>query len=123
MFWIFTGSEVAILAISVAGCIGGFVQIQKLSHSSRKPYDLDQLLSSVTVVGAYLYAVFSMIAASVDLSETKHIVVFIQNILLLAQVSMQGMHIFLNMKGALFSLFLTKNFKQKVEEVHLDLKS
>jgi hypothetical protein len=45
MFWIFTGAEIAILGLATFGCIGGFVQFQKLSHSFRKPYDLDNLLS------------------------------------------------------------------------------
>lgn len=90
MFWIFTGSEVAILTLSVVGCLGGFVQIQKLSHSFRKPYDLDYLLASVTVMGAYIYAIFSMIAAGVEIWETKNMVVFGQQVLLLLQVSLQG---------------------------------
>ena len=92
MFWIFTGAEIAILSLAIFGCISGFVQIQKLSHSFRKPYDLDNLLSSVTIVGAYIYAIFSIISAgvNVDMLETKNIVVLIQNILLLIQVSCQG---------------------------------
>ena len=93
MFWIFTGAEIAILSLAIVGCLGGFVQIQKLSHSFRKPYDLDNLLSSVTIIGAYIYAIFSMISAgiNVDTLKTKNIVVLIQNILLLIQVSCQGM--------------------------------
>jgi len=92
MFWIFTGAEIAILSLAIFGCISGFVQIQKLSHSFRKPYDLDNLLSSVTIVGAYIYAIFSIISAGVNVNtlETKNIVVLIQNILLLIQVSCQG---------------------------------
>jgi hypothetical protein len=93
MFWIFTGAEIAILSLAIVGCLGGFIQIQKLSHSFRKPYDLDNLLSSVTIVGAYIYAIFSMISAgiNVDTMKSKNIVVLIQNSLLLIQVSCQGM--------------------------------
>ena len=40
MFWIFSGTEMTILALSAIGCIGGFVQVQKLSHSFQRPYDL-----------------------------------------------------------------------------------
>lgn len=92
MFWIFTGAEIAILSLAIFGCISGFVQIQKLSHSFRAPYDLDNLLSSVTIIGAYIYAIFSIISAGVNVNtlETKNIVVLIQNILLLIQVSCQG---------------------------------
>ena len=92
MFWIFTGAEIAILGLATFGCIGGFVQFQKLSHSFRKPYDLDNLLSSITIVGAYIYAIFSMIAAGVHLESAspKSIAVFVQNTLLLVQVSCQG---------------------------------
>ena len=93
MFWIFTGAEIAILTLAIVACISGFVQIQKLSHSFRKPYDLDNLLSNVTIVGAYIYAIFSIISAGVTVHtlETKNIIVLIQNILLLIQVSCQGM--------------------------------
>ena len=92
MFWIFTGAEIAILTLAIVACISGFVQIQKLSHSFRKPYDLDNLLSNVTIVGAYIYAIFSIISAGVTVHtlETKNIIVLIQNILLLIQVSCQG---------------------------------
>ena len=47
---------------------------------------------SVTIVGAYIYAVFSMIASGVSLNsmEIKTIMVFLQNALLLVQVSCQG---------------------------------
>ena len=80
MFWIFTGAEIAILSLAIIGCVSGFVQIQKLSHSFRKPYDLDNLLSSVTIVGAYIYAIFSIIAAGINIEtlDTKNIVVMIQ---------------------------------------------
>ncbi|XP_059078966.1 proton channel OtopLc-like [Tigriopus californicus] len=91
MFWIFVGMEIAILGLAILGCLGGFVQMQKLSHSFHKPYDLDNLLSSVTVVGAYVYAIFSMIAAGMDIQNQKHMVVFIQNGLLLIQVTLQGL--------------------------------
>ncbi len=116
MFWIFTGAQIAILAVATFCCVSGFVQFQKLSHSFRKPYDLDNLLSrymnsfwktinflssikteiisefSVTIIGAYIYAIFSMIAAGVHLKESnpKSIAVFVQNTLLLIQVSCQG---------------------------------
>ena len=92
MFWIFTGAEIAILSLAIFGCIGGFVQVQKLSHSFRQPYALDKLLASVTIVGAYIYAIFSMIASGINLGDlqTKNIVIFIQNALLLIQVSCQG---------------------------------
>ena len=94
MFWIFTGAEIAILTLAIVACVTGFVQIQKLSHSFRKPYDLDNLLSNVTIVGAYIYAIFSIISAGVTVHtlETKNIIVLIQNILLLIQVSCQGKH-------------------------------
>lgn len=45
MFWIFTGAQIAILTVATFCCVTGFVQFQKLSHSFRKPYDLDNLLS------------------------------------------------------------------------------
>ena len=92
MFWIFSGAELAILSLASIGCIGGFIQVQKLSHSFQKPYELDKLLSTVTTMGAYFYAIFSLIAAGVYLPdlETKTIMVFAQNALLFIQVTFQG---------------------------------
>ena len=92
MFWIFTGAEISILTLSTFSCFGGFVQFQKLSLSFRKPYDLDKLLSNLTIIGAYIYAIFSMIASGVFLetANPKTIAVFVQNALLVIQVSCQG---------------------------------
>ncbi|QQP39424.1 Uncharacterized protein FKW44_020303 [Caligus rogercresseyi] len=42
MFWIYSGAELFILGLSIMGCIGGF------------PYDLDKILASVTLIGAYI---------------------------------------------------------------------
>jgi len=55
---------------------------------------------SVTIIGAYIYAIFSMIAAGVHLKESnpKSIAVFVQNTLLLIQVSCQGKLEFLTLK-------------------------
>ena len=92
MFWIYTGSEVIILALASIGCFTGFIQLQKLSHSYRQPYVLDSLLSNVTVIGAYVYGIFSMIAAAAhgDYTDKKNISVLITNSLLILQVSVQG---------------------------------
>ena len=56
---------------------------------------------SVTIVGAYIYAVFSMIASGVSLNsmEIKTIMVFLQNALLLVQVSCQGKISFHSLSG------------------------
>jgi cation transport ATPase len=92
MFWIFTGAELTLLTLSLVACLCGFVQLRKLSHSVfRQPYDLDVLLSGVTAVGAYVYAIFSMIAAGASgIWQLRNMVVFVQHALLLLQVSMQG---------------------------------
>ena len=74
-------------------------QVQKLSHSFTKPYELDKLLSTVTVMGAYFYAIFSMIASGVYLPtlDTKTIMVFSQSALLFIQVTFQGMSFLTNL--------------------------
>ena len=61
--------------------------------SYQKPYELDTLLSSITLMGCYFYAIFSMIAAGVILPamETKTMMVFAQSALLFIQVTFQGM--------------------------------
>ena len=108
MFWIYSGAEIVILVFSIFASFAGFVQvdkailykrkesnplfhqIQKLSHSFNTPYELDTLLSSITVTGSYIYAIFGCLAAMVSLPETKSLVVFSQCALLLIQVSLQG---------------------------------
>ena len=53
---------------------------------------LDELLANVTIMGAYVYAIFSMIASGMYLHtmKTKPIIVFVQSFLLFVQVSFQG---------------------------------
>ncbi len=68
-------------------------QLKTVKLSSQQQLQLqDNLLSSVTIIGAYIYAIFSMIAAGVHLGSAnpKSIAVFVQNTLLLIQVSCQG---------------------------------
>merc|ERR1719145_426582 len=91
MFWIYSGAEIIILTLSIISALAAFVQIQKLSHSFNVPYDLDTLLSSITVTGSYIYGVFGMLASIFSISETRSIVVFAQCALLVIQVTMQGM--------------------------------
>jgi len=70
-----------------------FFQVQKLSLSPRRqPYDLDELLSSLTLGGAYVYAIFSAIAAGATIAKQpeKGGFVLAQHALLLVQVSLQG---------------------------------
>jgi len=91
MFWIYSGAEIIILTLSIISALAAFVQIQKLSHSFNVPYDLDTLLSSITVTGSYIYGVFGMLASLFSISETRSVVVFVQCALLVIQVTMQGM--------------------------------
>jgi hypothetical protein len=71
--------------------------VQKLSSTPRRrPYDLDELLTSVTLGGAYVYAIFSAIAAgamAVDAAGdgNKGGFVLMQHLLLLVQISLQGL--------------------------------
>ena len=69
------------------------LQIQKLSHSFTVPYDLDSLLSNVTITGAYIFAVFSILAAIMSINNRMSIIVFAQSSLLLIQISLQGQQI------------------------------
>ena len=71
-----------------------FLQIQKLSHSFTTPYELDTLLSGITVTGSYIYAVFGILASITSIPDYESIVVFAQCVLLLIQVSFQGTIIF-----------------------------
>merc|ERR1712223_1915383 len=80
-----------IIILIIFSALAAFVQIQKLSHSFNVPYDLDTLLSSITVTGSYIYGVFGMLASIFSISETRSMVVFAQCALLVIQVTMQGM--------------------------------
>ena len=66
------------------------LQIQKLSHSFTVPYDLDTLLSTVTITGSYIFAIFSILAAIVTITEVSSMIVFVQSALLLIQITLQG---------------------------------
>ena len=90
MFWIYSGAQIVIFTLSIIASMAAFVQIQKLSHSFNVPYDLDTLLSSITVTGSYIYGVFGMLAALFSIPETKSLIVFVQCGLLVIQVTMQG---------------------------------
>ena len=65
------------------------LQIQKLSHSFTVPYDLDTLLSTVTITGSYIFAIFSILAAIVTITEVSSMIVFVQSALLLIQITLQ----------------------------------
>lgn len=96
MFWIYYGAEIVILTFAIIASCGAFVQIQKLSHSFNKPYKLDNLLSSITVFGSYIYALFGILSSMVTIDpfgdlDIPSVLVFIQCSLLLVQVSFQSM--------------------------------
>jgi len=97
MFWIYYGAEIVILTFAIVASVGAFVQIQKLSHSYNKPYKLDNLLSSITVFGSYVYAIFGVLSSLVSILNPQgdlniqSVLVFVQCALLLVQVSSQSM--------------------------------
>ena len=68
-------------------------------------------------MGAYIYAVFSMIASGVSLNsmEIKTIMVFLQNALLLVQVSCQGKISF----HSLSSFIKTQSFDRQRPDINL----
>ena len=96
MFWIYYGAEIVILTFAIMASVGAFVQIQKLSHSFNKPYKLDNLLSSITVFGSYVYAIFGILSSIISLFgpdgdlDIHSVLVFVQCALLLIQVSCQS---------------------------------
>ena len=66
-----------------------------MSHSFNKPYKLDNLLSSITVFGSYIYAIFGILSSIVTIDpfgklDIPSVLVFIQCSLLLIQVSSQS---------------------------------
>ncbi|CAL4134095.1 unnamed protein product [Meganyctiphanes norvegica] len=91
MFWISNGTQMIILSLSIISTIIGFIQIRKLSVSSSKPLNLDRLLLSITIFGAYLFAIFGMIVGAINYSDNQSKATFATHALLLIQVSLQGM--------------------------------
>merc|ERR1719410_2331861 len=84
MFWIYYGAEIVILTFAIVASVGAFVQIQKLSHSYNKPYKLDNLLSSITVFGSYVYAIFGVLSSLVSILNPQGDL-NIQSVLVFAQ--------------------------------------
>jgi len=93
LFWLSTGTQVAILSLCIIFTAVGFFQLPKLSLSLHKPLHLDVLLSNFTTYGVYIYAVFGLIVGGTELSEGNHAMIFASNGLLLIQTTMQGMFI------------------------------
>lgn len=91
MFWISNGTQMIILSLSIISTIIGFIQIRKLSVSSSKPLNLDRLLLSITIFGAYLFAIFGMIVGAINYTDNQSKATFATHALLLIQVSLQGM--------------------------------
>ena len=58
LFWLSTGTQVAVLTLAIVFTAVGFFQLPKLSLSLHKPLHLDVLLSNFTTYGVYIYAVF-----------------------------------------------------------------
>ena len=82
-----------VLSLATVFTVAGFVQLPKLSMSLHKPLNLDVLLANVTTYGVYIYAIFGLIVGGTRLNDTKHLVIFINNGLLLVQATLQGMFI------------------------------
>lgn len=87
MFWMVNGSQIVILTLSIISCLIGFWQIPKLAVSSTKPLELDRLLLSCTIVGAYIFAIFGMIVGGLYFHDQMMLTIFCTNGLLFLQVN------------------------------------
>lgn len=67
VFWLTTGTLMAILSITFWMTVIGLIQIRKLSVVGRSMTHLDSILSSVTVVGVQLYSVFGIVVGTVGI--------------------------------------------------------
>ncbi|XP_032795796.2 proton channel OtopLc isoform X1 [Daphnia magna] len=93
LFWLCTGTQVTVLALATVFNAIGFIQLPKLSLSLHKPLHLDVLLANITTYGVFIYAIFGLIVGGTNLSDQKHVMIFVSNGLLLIQATMQGMFI------------------------------
>lgn len=104
-----------ILSLAIVATVVGFVQLPKLSLSLHKPLHLDVLLANITTYGVFIYAIFGiytqiasgmnenvkmelqfnsgLIVGGTNLSDDRHVMVFVSNGLLLIQATLQGMFI------------------------------
>ena len=93
LFWLCSGTQLTILSLAIVFTIVGFIQLPKLSLSLHKPLHLDVLLANITTYGVFIYAIFGLIVGGTNLSDERHIMVFVSNGLLLIQATLQGMFI------------------------------
>ena len=75
-----------ILSLSVVSSVIGFWQIPKLAVASTKPVELERLMSSFSIVGVYLFAVFGCIVGCLNMQDSKSVMVTVTNLLLIVQV-------------------------------------
>ncbi|CAG0900143.1 unnamed protein product [Darwinula stevensoni] len=92
LFYMYTITEISLLGLCILVSIVGFIQIPKLSLSGKKPLDLDRLLSSTTIVGVYVFAIFGiLVGVSGKIEENPHILLISLQGLQIIQVSMQAL--------------------------------
>lgn len=115
LFLLSNGMQPTILSLAIVFTIAGLIQLPKLSLSLQKPLQLDVLLTNVNLYGVIVYAVCGKISSIVfpkwfvltaikfiwvglivggaNLSDHRHVIVFVSNGLLLVQTTLQGMFI------------------------------
>uniref|UniRef100_A0A069DV72 Putative conserved plasma membrane protein n=1 Tax=Panstrongylus megistus TaxID=65343 RepID=A0A069DV72_9HEMI len=69
LYWITSGTMAAILTISLIATVPALVQIRKLSLTNRVSYDLDNLLSCISLAGVQLYTVFGILVGASSLYD------------------------------------------------------
>jgi len=74
VFWMTSGTLMAILTITFWMTVGGLVQIRKLSIVGRSMTHLDSILTTVTVLGVQLYTVFGIMVGAVGIITDDGIV-------------------------------------------------
>lgn len=74
VFWLTSGTLMAILTITFWMTVAGLVQIRKLSVVGRCMTHLDTILTTVTVLGVQLYTVFGIVVGAVGIIAEDGIV-------------------------------------------------
>lgn len=69
LFWLTTGTLLTILGISTFVNLIGLVQIRKLSTIGRSLSSLDKILSTISLTGVQLYAIFGIVVGAVGIAN------------------------------------------------------
>lgn len=80
----------AILGISALGILFGICRVREMCTDYTRKQELHDVLQSIGVVAVYVHGVCSMVVGSTDITNTRHIAVFVDGALMIVQSLVQS---------------------------------